>query len=71
MAETGTAVPPCGMKALTKIIICEMAVLKERVSMSSVTFLIVACITFCCAFVSSTSWTAVRQLPFARLILLP
>ena len=38
--------------------------------MSSVTFLIVACMIFCCGFVGSTSCTAGRQFPFARLILL-
>ena len=43
------------VKAFTKIIICEIAVLKENDSMSSVTFLIVACSNFCCGLVASTS----------------
>ena len=43
------------VKAFTKIIICEIAVLKENDSISSVTFLIVACNNFCCGLVASTS----------------
>src|SRR5215468_12224733 len=43
------------VKAFTKIIICEIAVLKENDSMSSVTFLILACNNFCCDLVASTS----------------
>ncbi len=43
------------VKAFTKIIIWAMAVLKESASMSAVTFLIVAWMTFCCARVGSTS----------------
>ena len=59
MAETGIfSVPRCGMKALTKIIICEMAVLKESDSMSAVTFFTVAWVIFRCAFVGSTFCTA-------------
>src|SRR5260370_36725375 len=46
------------VSAFTKIIICEMAVLNESDSMSSVTFLVVACRIFRCALVRSTSCTA-------------
>src|SRR5438046_4042805 len=41
------------VNAFTKIIICEMAVLKENDSISSVTFLILAWSTFCCALLGS------------------
>ena len=43
------------VNAFTKIIICEIAVLKENDSISSVTFLIVACSNFCCDLVASTA----------------
>ena len=39
------------VRAFTKIIIWEIAVLKESVSISPVTFLIVACRIFSCGFV--------------------
>ena len=67
-AETGRASPL--VKAFTKIIICAIAVLKESVSMSSVTFLIVAWMTFCWALVGSTSCDGGGEHPFARLIFL-
>ena len=71
IAEIGMAsVPLRGMNAFTKIIICEIAVLKESDSMSSVTFLIVACMIFNCAFVRIDLLHRWRQLPFAGLIFL-
>src|SRR5206468_8583739 len=55
IVETGT--DGALMKVLKKTISREMAVLNERDSMSSVTFLIVACRIFRCEFSGATSCT--------------
>src|SRR5436190_23356687 len=45
------------VRAFTKIIICEIAVLNENDSISSVTFLMVACSIFCCGLFGSAALT--------------
>ena len=67
-AETGRA--SSVVKAFTKIIICEIAVLNESASMSSPTFLIVAWMTFCWARVGSRLGDCGGEDPFARLVFL-